>query len=214
MKTKMIVLAATSALLVSAANAATLNFLGADADKSRSLTVNFNGNNISAIVGVMNINIDGGPTLEAVCVDLAHVVTSGMSYEVTGLGIGDLGLNSNLVANVFANGIGNINSKDAGAAFQLAIWDALYDGGDGLDSGSFQATHSSVTNNIKNLYSTFAGAKENAPDQPWDYTYWQATSHPNGKHQDMLTGEAVPEPATLAILGLGALAAARKRRKA
>ena len=91
------------------------------------------------------------------------------------------------------------------------------DGGDGLDAGNFKA--SGYSSGASTLFSSFLadpliGASDIA-------TVYNPTGHgPNGDVYQALIGpggdnltNAVPEPASLAALGIGGMALLRRRRK-
>ena len=217
MNFKLITSVAVGAAIVSVSQAATLNFLGMVSNQNKQVTINYNGKSINVLAGTMNIKVDGGPILNAYCVDLDHFISSGQSWNVNVLSglAGHPGstLNKEKVYNIFSNNESLVNSKEKGAALQLAIWDALYDGGDGLSSGSFKATADATT---KSFYNNFIAQQSSAPVLPYNIKYYEATSHGahNDKYQNLMSGEAVPEPATLILVGGTIVAAMRKRRKA
>ena len=167
----------------------------------------------------MNILVDGVGPIEAYCVDLDHSISSGMSWNVNVLELGshpEGAVNVALAKNVLASNYFSVSTNNQGAALQLAVWDALYDGGDGLTTGGFQARNMSA--GLISAYNTVF-ATQNSPINPvsnYTFNYYEATSHGpnNNKYQDLVSLEPVPEPATMAIFGLGALAAMRKRKKA
>lgn len=202
------------AVLATAGQAITLKFDGMKANQFQTVTIKHNGvwQNVSA--GTMNIKVDG-TQMDAYCVDLNNWNKAGDQYGVNVYNnLNKLGANSSLLANVYASFAGSVNSKDTGAAFQLALWDILEDGGDGLSNGSFRAKN--LSNSVLNLANSFISAKNNTPAQPYQYMYFEAVTHQQGwdcnRFQNLMTGNPVPEPMSLIALA-GAAAAALKRRK-
>lgn len=87
------------------------------------------------------------------------------------------------------------------AAFQLCIWEIVYDSGEDLSSGNFRMRNN---NTVKNLgQSWLDGINDNAPIA----SYLYALSHPN--KQDML----VPTPGAAGLMALGVVVAVRRKRK-
>lgn len=214
MTIKIITLMGASLALVSASTAATLTFVGTDTSKSKAVSITYKGKTTNVMAGVMNFRLDGGEIFEAFCIDLDNWNFKNDQYGVNVTNTTILPQHGSMVESLFANYAAGIGSKDEGAALQLAIWDALVDGGDGLDSGNFKAN---VNSGMKNLVSSMLTAQESNIEN-FTFTYFEAISHTAGnkdnRYQNVFTGEAVPEPATMAIFGIGSLIALRKRNKA
>jgi len=156
--------------------------------------------------GAQSGNYNGGPSATLFCVDFDKHNSIPTSYDVSVLTETSLS-NGALVGKVF-NKFSNFTTNAEAAALQLAIWDAVYDGGDGLAAGSFKS--SSFQSEVAAIFAAdFTGVSSHI-------TYYAPTSHgPNGDlYQGMITGAPVPEPATMAVLALGAGALLRRRRRA
>lgn len=194
--------------LVGAANASSLfTYHGLVSEMSKSVNISFNGKSMTVGAGLAMISLNGGSKFGGMCVDLEHFNSNGSSYQVNVKPIAERGPTANRAAWLFAQNANKITSKDMGAALQLAIWDVLYDGGDGLSSGKLK---SSVTGNVKTLTNNLLTSSKSKSGDAW---YFQALSHgyKNDKNQDYMS--TVPEPATMATLAVGALALTRRRRR-
>ncbi len=104
-----------------------------------------------------------------------------------------------------------VDSKTA-AAIQLGIWEALHNDDFVLTSGGVQ--FSAVPNDVALLFQDFVD--EMIPASSLSNALVMVLTH--GRDQDVITGHTppgflVPEPATLALLGLAAAAALARRRR-
>jgi len=101
------------------------------------------------------------------------------------------------------------------AKVQLAIWDILQDGGDGLAAGSFTSTSgydiSAILTDASSITSSYTGSAI------WIEAQRQGTPRTAGNHvQDWAYSCPVPEPVFLqfgAMMGLGGVGVFRLRRK-
>lgn len=104
----------------------------------------------------------------------------------------------------------SIAIKGVAAAIQIGIWESKYETSDAwnLGLGSFSAT--SLDNETKAWLSSFIGAIEDS--ESLDAKYVMVLENP--LKQDMITGDPIPEPGSLALLGLGlgGLAFAQRKR--
>lgn len=164
---------------------------------------------IAAFGGEQMIDIDGSSVFASYCVDLTHVNAVGNSYTVTPKSTNLLNTpNGGKVAWLYNSKGVLVNSNQKGAALQLAIWDALYDGGDGFASGSLVDNGSNATTvALAETYLVDLGANT-------DEATWFDADHNGNQYQDMIGPQAsppVPEPFTMA-LGAATLGMALKRR--
>ncbi len=138
---------------------------------------------------------DGTYFGDVFCVDLAHTITIPTEFEVETLSTALLA-NGGRAAWVYKNYLTDAkNDAETAAALQIAIWDVVVDGGDGLGVGNFR-------------YVSGLSAKSNTEGtsmiteslgQTDEGIYLRAIG-PYG--QSMITS-VVPEPGTIGLLGLG-----------
>src|SRR5687768_971163 len=137
-----------SVVVAQGASAATILVDGFVGTKSLSVNVNFMGNTMISQAGAIAAHVNGGAAVEAYCVDLFNGVTIGSPYSATLLSTNGLS-NGQVVAHLYNTYAPTIvlggtyttagQVQEAGAALQLAIWDRLYDNGDGLSAGTFRS---------------------------------------------------------------------------
>lgn len=181
---------------------------GLVSEMSRAVEITYGGNTMTVGAGLALVSLDGGARFGGMCVDLNHWNSQGNSYQVDVKPIAERGAGATQAAHLFGKYATTIDSKDKGAALQLAIWDILYDGGDGLDAGTFRSAASSSVKSLTTDYIAESAGKSGSG------YYFKALTHGsnNNKNQDYMG--TVPEPASMAVLLTGALALARRRRRA
>jgi hypothetical protein len=140
---------------------------------------------------------DGTYIGEVFCVDLDHTINIPTEYDISWQTTAALA-NGGRAAWIYQNylaGSKNANNPVA-AAVQIALWDVVYDAGDGLASGNFQyvnglsATASSQAASL--ITSSVGHTAESA--------YFVATGQYG---QAMIVPVPVPEAGTAALVGLG-----------
>ncbi len=190
----------------SSALALDLKFTGTTLSNAESVKISINGGSFnSVLVGELTFSSSGG-SLSTYCVDaLSPLGSSAKSYTVSELvqtpttGLGK-------AATILANFQSSATTAAQQAGLQLAIWEALYDGGSTFDANSagFKVTGASSE------ALSFASTYYNSFDKPTnlDVTFY-CTNQAGGQSQ--IT--AVPEPMTFATLGVGLVALVRRRRK-
>ena len=113
-----------------------------------------------------------------------------------------------------ATNFGVFSDDVLSAAFQVAVWEVMFDSGLSLSGGGFQWTGissavSSAASNMLALVSSYQGT---------NYQNWNLYKFTSNGYQDYVSatyGTNVPEPGPLALFGIGlAGLALRRRRKA
>lgn len=125
------------------------------------------------------------------------------------------------VASVFnANfGASVTSNPDSSAAFQLALWESIYDTDMNISTGAFQASSSG---SIETLASGFlsGAASYGSGANLWDLTFLQSSSDP--RQQNLVTASAslppaptIPLPAggLLLLTGIAGVAGLKRRKK-
>ncbi|MBI5706779.1 MAG: PEP-CTERM sorting domain-containing protein [Armatimonadetes bacterium] len=149
-----------------------------------------------------------GTSFQTVCVDLDHYL-DGNFFSVdcqSTFGMGGGIEMAGKIARAFFSAAGN-NSANS-AALQVAVWEAVYDGvanGGVADfsSGAFKCSSASILAQATAYYA--------AASNPTGNSLLLKPVPQGSRGQAQIT--PVPEPASFAVLGLGLLAATRRKRK-
>lgn len=168
--------------------------------------------NATVNAGQFEFNVVDGwenETLEAFCVDVTkNLVTSGtVSYQYSLADVSTYSrVNDNIgqVSALYNMHYGDLGNATNNAAFQLALWSVLYD--DFGYAGFDYNVHSQVTYYLETIGS-WAG------DSMFDFWVLTPDSPTNNQTLLTVTPRAVPEPGTLALLGLGLLMLVVARRR-
>ncbi len=196
--------------LLTGAHATTLKIESIVPGLSEAVTINYNGNNQNVLAGAQSVRIDGASPVGLYCVDLDHANHFGDTYGVNVQGVSTVA-NGTQVNNLMTNFWSTLDTSTEAAAFQLALWDVVVDGGDGLSTGNFKGVN--IGSGIASKFTEYQSAINSAGPESLTISVYNATSHgQNGNiHQNLIGAQAVPEPATLLIAP--ALIALLKKRK-
>jgi hypothetical protein len=168
-------------------------------------SIKFNGNNKSVFAGRLNFKETTTNTLfKTVCGDLGNTISGGQQWAWNGQSTASMPAPYQKAGQIVSTFFGTALTNNEGAALQLAVWEAIYDNGFDLSSGNFQYNDNNAT--VSALALTFynGGLSGSA---------LYLAPQPSNAGQGQLTVNPVPEPGTMAALGLGALAFIRRRRK-
>lgn len=199
--------------LASTLPAATINVLNVDSARFQSVNLNVNGSNGSHSAGVIRISYDGSPAFDVFCADLFTSISYGVydSYTIAPRPARYEDRAAWLYQNLYNPT--TINTTALGAAFQVAIWDIVHDGGDGPNAGAIRSnanTGSTIINAWQSYLTASAGHSSSSVNI-------YINSRSNQPAQTLMGGMRNvdnPEPGTLVMMSAGlALIAFRFRRK-
>lgn len=164
--------------------------------------------------GVNNFTVMGGdptelaPTFKAFCIDLGQTIGFGGTYTYTTGAIDDAPIpgapmgaaKGDLLRELWGRHFLGINSNVRASAFQIVVWEIVFDTGLDFTSGAVRVTGDA------GVLSTAQGYLSSLNGNVWAFAPVYALN--SQSTQDML----VPTPGAIALLGLGGLAATRRRR--
>lgn len=214
-------------LLASAASATpvSLTYNGPTASDPKTVTITATPVGATGNTAAYGFNMTDslGPlgSFVAWCLDLGNfLATTGagtQAYKITNDPFGNsYGLNAAERARVQSVFDANYKTLDVtngnqAAGFQLALWDALYDGDWDLGTGAFAATASAAITGLANGY--LAAAAGWTDGKRYNMAFLESTG--KTQRQNLVTVAPVPIPAAggLLLLALGGMGLAARRRK-
>lgn len=199
-------LLAGSLALAGSAQAIDLTFTGMSLPDAKTASISVNGSAFTSVyAGQINFSSSTG-SLSSYCADaLSFLDKTSNSYTASAL---TLTPNTNLgkAGTIIANNQATALTAAQQAGLQLAVWEAIYDGGSTFDASGAKFKAKNVSSEILGFASQYYGTYCDTPTN--SVTYF-GTSEKGGQSQLA----AVPEPMTMTALGLGSMALLRRRRK-
>jgi hypothetical protein len=197
---------AAGLMISGSAEAIDLTYTGMSLPNAATASISVNGSSFRSVyAGQINFSSSNG-SLSTYCGEaLATLNGASNRYDVSQL---TLTPNTNLgkAGTILANNQAGAITAAQQAGLQLAVWEAIYDGGATFDASNAGFKAKNVSSEIlgfaSQYYATFSTTPTNS------VTFFGSTG---AGGQSQMT--AVPEPMTVAALGMGSLALLRRRRK-
>lgn len=207
MKPALVLLLSTISL-----SAGTITITAVDTTRGGNLRFLVNGVEERHFSGVILGNYNGGPSQSLFCVDLFT------SIDLATYSSEPRAPNSTRelrTAYLYTNYLAGVSSVALGQAMQLAIWDIMHDGGDGINAGSIRRssnTSNTVANAWTNYLSVSLGRTSTGASIYVNFSGTTPAQNLIGAFQPTAI-PGVPEPATFALVGAAMMSLGLYRRK-
>lgn len=156
------------------------------------------------------------------CLDIGSYLstssTDGRAYEMTDTPFSNsFGVNTSRIQSVFDANFAGVDTSDGkqAAAFQVALWNMVYDGDTDASSGTFAVSADAGVISLANDYLTAASSFTG--DKAYRLTFLESSPETYGgkKYQNLVTIAPVPIPAAggLLLMALGGLGVMARRRQ-
>lgn len=208
--TSRLFLVAALAVVAAGANAQSLKFVGTQLPNPETVTALIGGGTERTVQAVGLKFTDGTNSYETYCADIMSSLDSGFhnySHQLI-----DMNQNNglSLAAKILAENVGRADTTQKQAGLQMAIWEALFDGGASFNENAGDLRFSVQT---KNSLLEYAGEYyANGVVSTLKPVAYHAYSQGHGS-QSQIYLASVPEPATMAAIGAGVAFLARRRKK-
>ena len=191
----------------SLANAQSLQFMGMQLGNPNTGIVSLDGNSENVYMGALTFS-NGTDSIVTYCADLSSPLNNNSNPYSVDLVDQSNGTGLALAAKILATNYTTATNADQQQGLQLAIWEALYDNNATFDysSGRLQVVSGVGAPALGFAASSYTAGIGNTPTTAVELF---SANSPGGQSQI----HVVPEPASLAALGLGAFGLVVRRRK-
>lgn len=189
-------------LLISAlsATAGTITLTGVNTSRGGNLRFLVNGTEEQHFAGIILGTYNGGPSQSMFCVDLFTSISLSTYSSEPRL---PSSTNELRATYLYVNYLAGVSSVALGQAMQLAIWDIIHDGGDGINAGTIRRssnTSSTVTTAWTNYLTATSGQSSTAASIYINFNGSTPAQALIGTFQPTAI-PGVPEPATFLLVG-------------
>ncbi len=180
--------------------AGTITLTGVDLARGGNARFLVNGTEETDFAGVILAAYNGGPTQQMFCVDLFTSISLTTYSSEPRAPASNKELRT---AYLYVNYLAGVSSIAQGQALQLAIWDIIHDGGDGINAGSIRRS-SNTSNTVANAWTSYLSASLGQSSTAASiYINFNGSTPAQtliGAFQPTAT-PGVPEPATFLLVG-------------